>query len=108
MPQNHAVNQMESHGKTFETVRYGHGIMGKTTQKGEATVEDSELSPNITAITKTPDTPRPSFLTPEMIEKNPVLEAAGLFAGDPLWQELRKEIKRNRKRDQQNEEQGNK
>ncbi len=53
----------------------------------------------------TPDTtqpetrPRPSFITPEMIEKNPVLEAAGLFAGDPLWQELREEIKRNRERD---------
>ena len=57
--------------------------------------------------TKTPDTmqpetsPRPSFITPEMIEKNPVLEAAGLFAGDPLWQELREEIKRNRERGRQ-------
>ena len=49
-----------------------------------------------------------SFLTPEMIEENPVLEAAGLFAGDPLWQELREEIKRNRKRDLQNEGQRNK
>jgi len=55
-----------------------------------------------------PKTPlRPSFLTPEMIERNPVLEVAGLFAGNPLWEELREEIKRNRERDQQNEEQGN-
>ena len=67
-----------------------------------------------TMTTQTPDTtqsetsPRPSFLTPEMIEKNPVLEVAGLFAGDPLWQELREEIKRNREHDQQREEQGNK
>lgn len=66
--------------------------------------------------TKTPDairpetalTPRPSFITPEMREKNPVLEAAGLFAGDPLWQELRQEIKRNRERDRQSEEQPDK
>jgi hypothetical protein len=56
--------------------------------------------------TKIPDpiqseTPtRPSFLTLEMIEKNPVLEVAGLFAGDPLWQELREEIIRNREQDQ--------
>ena len=59
-----------------------------------------------TKITKTPETPRPSFLTPEMIKNNPVLEVAGRFAGDPLWQELREEIKRNRERDQQTEERG--
>ena len=46
---------------------------------------------------ETPETsPRPSFITPEMIEKNPLLGAAGVFAGDPVWQELREEIKRNR------------
>ena len=50
----------------------------------------------------------PSFITPEMIKENPALEAAGIFAGDPMWQEVREEIKRNRARDQQNEEQGNK
>ncbi len=56
---------------------------------------------------KTPSTtpplvsPRSSFLTPEMIKNNPVLEVAGLFVGDPLWQELRDEIERNRERDQQ-------
>lgn len=62
-----------------------------------------------TPITTRPEAPpRPSFLTPEMIAQNPTLEAAGLFAGDPLWQELREEIKRNRERDQQNEEQRNK
>jgi len=49
--------------------------------------------------------PRKSFLTPEMIKANPVLEAAGLFAGDPIWQEIREEIKRNRERDQQEEAQ---
>ena len=56
----------------------------------------------------TETSPRSLFLTSEMIEKNPVLEVAGLFAGDPLWQELREEIKCNRERDQQNEEQRNK
>jgi len=35
-----------------------------------------------------------------MIEKNHVLEVAGVFAGDPVWQELREEIKRNREEDQ--------
>ena len=55
-----------------------------------------------------PETTRPSFLTPEMIAQNPVLEAAGAFAGDPLWQELREEIKRNRERDRQTEEQAEK
>lgn len=67
-----------------------------------------------TTTEQSPDTPRPdtplgtSFLTPEMIAKNSVLAAAGSFAGDPLWQELREEIKRNRERDQQSEEQTNK
>ena len=68
----------------------------------------------MTNISNTPDAPpdetppRKSFLTPEMIKANPVLEAAGLFAGDPAWQEIREEIKRNRERDQQEEAQGNK
>ena len=67
------------------------------------------MSKSKTPITTHPEVPlRPSFLTPEMIAKNPALEAAGLFAGDPLWQELREEIKRNRERDQKDEEQGNK
>ena len=48
------------------------------------------------------ETPRrPSFITPEMIEKNPALGAAGLFAGDLLWRELREEIQRNRERDRE-------
>ncbi len=64
--------------------------------------------------TQTPDAPRfdalrrPSFITPEMITKNPALEAAGLFAGDPLWLELREEIRRNRERDREAEEQAGK
>ena len=62
----------------------------------------------VTKITKTPDTPRPSFLTPEMIKKNPILEVAGVFAGDPMWQEIREEIQRNRERDRREEERGNK
>ncbi len=63
---------------------------------------------------QTPDVPRfdaphrPSFITPEMIAKNPALEAAGLFAGDPLWLELREEIQRNRERDREAEEQAGK
>lgn len=56
-----------------------------------------------------PDAPhRPSFITPEMIKKNPALAAAGLFAGDPLWLELREEIRRNRERDREAEEQADK
>ncbi len=67
---------------------------------------ETEQTPDATR----PDTPtrRISFITPEMIEKNPVLAAAGLFAGDPLWQELREEIKRNRERDRLEEEQAEK
>ena len=62
-----------------------------------------------TSDTPRPDTPpRVSFITPEMIAKNPALAAAGLFAGDPLWQEVREEIKRNRKRDRLEEEQAEK
>lgn len=59
---------------------------------------------------KTPETPahRPSFITPEMIEKNPALEVAGLFADAPLWQELREEIRKNRECDRHNEEQDHK
>ena len=53
-----------------------------------------------------PETPpRDSFITPEMIAKNPVLAAAGLFAGDPLWQEVREDIKRHRERVRLEEEQ---
>lgn len=59
--------------------------------------------------TSRPETPpRDSFITPEMIARNPVLAAAGSFAGDPLWQEVREEIKRNRERDRLEEEQANK
>ena len=47
----------------------------------------------------------PSFITPEMVEANPVLEVAGLFAGDPLWKELRQEVQRIREQDQQSESQ---
>lgn len=51
-----------------------------------------------------PDAPRrPSFITPEMIEKNPALAAAGLFAGDPLFDELVKEIKKERERQRRRE-----
>ena len=53
-------------------------------------------------------TPRRSFITPEMIAKNPILAAAGAFAGDPLWAEVREEIKRNRERDRLEEEQAEK
>ena len=49
--------------------------------------------------TATPDTShRPSFITPKMIEKNPVLAVAGMFAGDPYWEELMVEIKKERAR----------
>ena len=51
-------------------------------------------------------TPKPSFVTSEMIAENPLLEVAGLFAGDPLWQELREEIKRDRKQNRQAEAEG--
>lgn len=50
--------------------------------------------------------PRPSFITPEMIKKNPLLEVAGIFAGEPWWQEVREEIQHNREQDQQNEKGG--
>ena len=51
-----------------------------------------------------PDAPhRPSFITPEMIEKNPALAAAGLFAGDPYWEELMAEIKKERVRQRRRE-----
>ena len=43
-----------------------------------------------------------------MIKKNPILEVAGAFAEDPLWQEVREEIQRNRERDRQEEERDNK
>lgn len=64
-----------------------------------------------TTTQQTPETPRPeaspraSFITPEMIAKNPILGAAGLFAGDPLWQEVREEIKRYRELQRLEEEQ---
>ncbi len=59
--------------------------------------------------TTIPDAPRrPSFITPEMIEKNPALAAAGLFVGDPLRLQLREEIRRNRERDREAEEQADK
>ncbi len=67
-----------------------------------------------TTTEQTLETPRPeaspraSFITPEMIARNPVLAAAGSFAGDPLWQEVREEIKRNRERDRLEEEQAQK
>lgn len=62
---------------------------------------DKTETPN----TLRPDIPRrPSFVTPEMIEKNPILGVAGIFAGDPAWQEILEEIKRNRERDQLNED----
>ena len=47
----------------------------------------------------------PSFITPEMVKANPVLEVAGLFAGDPLWKELRQEVQRIREQDRQSESQ---
>ena len=67
-----------------------------------------------TTIKQTPETPQPetsprdSFITPEMIARNPVLAAAGSFAGNPLWQEVREEIKRNRECDRLEEEQAQK
>ena len=39
-----------------------------------------------------------SFITPEMIEKNPILAAAGIFAGDTLFDEVIKEIEKERAR----------
>ena len=68
----------------------------------------TEKTPDLSSFETAETAPRPSFITPEMIKKNPLLEVAGIFAGDPMWQEVREEIKRNRERDQQNEEQGNK
>ncbi|MBC8139449.1 MAG: hypothetical protein H8F28_26525 [Fibrella sp.] len=51
--------------------------------------------------TRTADaSPRPSFITPEMIEKNPALAAAGMFADSPYFDELVKEIKKERARQQ--------
>ena len=58
-----------------------------------------KTDPTPASDTVAPDaSPRPSFITPEMIEKNPVLAAAGMFAGDPYWKELMAEIKRERAR----------
>ena len=69
----------------------------------------TETTTEQTLETPRPETPpRDSFITPEMIAKNPVLAAAGSFAGDPLWQEVREEIKRNRERDRLEEEQAQK
>jgi len=55
----------------------------------------------------TPEVPaaseRSSFITPEMIARNPALAAAGMFAGDPLFDivvaEIKKERQRQRRRD---------
>ena len=42
--------------------------------------------------------PRASFVTPEMIKKNPALAAAGMFADSPYFEELVEEIKKERAR----------
>ncbi len=49
-----------------------------------------------------------TFITPEMIEHNPVLAASGLFAGDPFWQEVREEIERNREHQREEDEKSEK
>ena len=46
---------------------------------------------------------QPSFITPEMIETKPVLEAAGAFAEEPYWVELMAEIKKERVRQRRRE-----
>jgi hypothetical protein len=46
---------------------------------------------------------QPSFITPEMIEAKPVLEAAGAFAEEPYWVELMAEIKKERARQRRRE-----
>jgi hypothetical protein len=50
-----------------------------------------------------PHEPRKSFITPEMIKKNPVL-AAGVFAGDPAWDEIIGEINKHRERKRRREQ----
>ena len=62
--------------------------------------ETSTPSPDMT-VSDAP--PRPSFITPEMIEKNPVLAAAGIFAGDTLFEEVMKKIKKERERQRRRE-----
>jgi len=42
---------------------------------------------------------RPAFVTPEMIEQNPLLKHAGVFAGNPIWDDVIAEIKKNRVRE---------
>jgi hypothetical protein len=64
------------------------------------TTETATLTPAET-VSATSD--HPTFVTPEMIEKNPVLAAAGTFAGDPYWRELMAEIKRGRARQRRRE-----
>ena len=56
--------------------------------------------PNERILTESipPSTNRPVFITPEMIERNPLLKHAGVFANDPLWDEVIAAIKRNRMR----------
>lgn len=62
----------------------------------------TEPSPNTTPAGSNA-APRQSFITPEMIEKNPVLAAAGMFADDPYWLELIAEIKKERARQRRRE-----
>ncbi len=60
--------------------------------------ETPEMVPQSPAARTVDVSPRPSFITPEMIEKNPALAAAGMFADNPYFDELIEEIKKERAR----------
>ena len=62
----------------------------------EQPTETQTQSPDAPPTESTPR--RPSFITPEMIERQPILAVAGIFAGDSYFDLLVQEIKKERAR----------